>query len=181
MNIYEKLQSMRVELQKKNIKKTGKNKFVGYEYYELSDILPPINELQANYKTCSFFRFNKDEAILKIVNSEKPDEVIEFTSPMADLNLKGAHEIQNLGGISTYERRYLYLNAFEIVENDYFDAVQGKNEKPKKITNKQIKLITSIVENQAEMLKYYNVSKIEDLTMEQANEIIKKKQNKGVM
>ena len=128
MNIYEKLQNMRVELQQKNIKKSGKNKFAGYDYFELSDILPPINELQAKYKTCSFVSFNSEEAALKIVNAEDPKEEIVFTSPIAGLNLKGAHEIQNLGGVQTYSRRYLYLNAFEIIENEYFDAVQGKEQ-----------------------------------------------------
>lgn len=132
MNIYEKLQNMRVELQQKNIKKSGKNKFAGYEYYELSDILPPINELQSSYKTCSFISFNKEEAVLTIVNSEKPEEQIMFSSPMAELTLKGGQEIQNLGGVETYQRRYLYMAAFEIVENDYFDSVQGMDHKPKK-------------------------------------------------
>lgn len=131
MNIYEKLQNMRVELQQKNIKKSGKNKFAGYDYYELSDILPPINELQAKYKTCSFVTYSKEEATLTIVNSEQLEEKIEFTSPMAELTLKGTHPIQNLGGIETYQRRYLYMTAWEIVENDYFDSVQGK-EQPKK-------------------------------------------------
>lgn len=133
-NIYEKLQNMRVELQQMNIKKSGKNKFAGYDYYELADVLPPINELQAKYKTCSFIRFTREEATLKIINAEKPEEVIEFTSPMAELTLKGTHPIQNLGGIETYQRRYLYMTAFEIVENDYFDSVQGKNEHKKSLT-----------------------------------------------
>ena len=145
MNIYEKLQNMRVELQQKNIKKSGKNKFVGYEYYELSDVLPAINDLQAKYKTCSFVNFNPDVAVLTIVNSEKPDEQITFSSPIAGLNLKGAHEIQNLGGIQTYSRRYLYLNAFEITENDYFDSVQGMYNNQKYIKNKNDKNQKNIV------------------------------------
>lgn len=126
MNIYEKLQCMRVELQKKKIRKSGRNKFAGYDYFELSDILPHINQLQEKHKTCSFITFDRETAKLTIINSEKPDERIEFTIPMANLNLKGANEVQNLGGCQTYCRRYLYLNAFEIVENDYFDAIQGK-------------------------------------------------------
>ncbi len=128
MNIYEKMQLMKVELQQKNIKKSGKNKFAGYSYYELGDILPPINEILAKYKACGFISFNKEEATLTIINSENIEEKIEFTSPMAGLTLKGAHEIQNLGGIETYQRRYLYMAAFEIVENDYFDAVQGRDQ-----------------------------------------------------
>lgn len=126
MNIYEKLQSMRVELQKKKIHKSGRNKFAGYDYFELSDILPHINQLQEKHKTCSFITFDREIAKLTILNSEKVDEKIEFTIPMATLSLKGANEVQNLGGCQTYSRRYLYLNAFEIVEHDYFDAIQGK-------------------------------------------------------
>lgn len=130
-NIYEKLQEMRVELQKMNIKKSGKNKFAGYDYYELSDILPPINELQSKYKTCSFINFDNEKATLTIINTEKTEEKIEFTCPMTSISLKGAHDVQNMGALQTYNRRYLYMNCFEIVENDYFDSVQGKNESHK--------------------------------------------------
>lgn len=124
-NIYIKLQSMRVELQEMNIKKSGINKFAGYTYYELSDILPPINQLQAKHKTCSIINFNNEFATLKLVNSELPSDQIDFTSPMSELSLKGGQAIQNLGGIETYQRRYLYMTAFEIVENDFFDSIQG--------------------------------------------------------
>lgn len=127
MDIYEKLQQMRAELQHQNIKKSGKNKFISYDYYELADILPPINDLQVKYKTCSCVTFTKDLAILKIINAEKPEEVIEFTTPVAEVNVKGATPIQMLGAQTTYLRRYLYLIAFEIVENDYFDRVQGES------------------------------------------------------
>lgn len=135
-NIYEKLQEMRVKLQQMNIKKSGKNKFAGYEYYELGDILPPINELQAKYKTCSFINFDSEKATLTIINTEKTEEKIEFTCPMTSISLKGAHDVQNMGALQTYNRRYLYMNCFEIVENDHFDSVQGKNESHKKtLTN----------------------------------------------
>lgn len=130
-NIYEKLQEMRVELQQMNIKKSGKNKFAGYEYYELGDILPPINELQDKYKTCSFINFDSEKATLTIINTEKTEEKIEFTCPMTSISLKGAHDVQNMGALQTYNRRYLYMNCFEIVENEYFDSVQGKNESHK--------------------------------------------------
>lgn len=167
MNIYEKLQNMRVELQQKNIKKSGENKFVGYEYYELSDILPPINELQSSYKTCSFISFNKEEAVLTIVNSEKPEEQIMFSSPMAELTLKEGQAIQNLGGVETYQRRYLYMAAFEIVENDYFDSVQGMDQKSKKqnqTVNKEVQSNPISRETQEEInrriMEYSKAAKI---------------------
>ena len=129
MNIYEKLQTMRVELQALNIKKSGENKFAGYKYYELADIMPPINEIMLNHKVTSFITFETESAVLTMVNCEAPEEMIQFTSPMKGASLKGAHDIQNLGAVETYQRRYLYMAAFEIVENDALDASQGKDQK----------------------------------------------------
>lgn len=122
MNIYEKLQQARCELQKMNIKKSGRNAFSKYDYFELKDFLPEINELFQRVKLCSIVSFNNDYATLEIVNSEKVDEKIVFTSPMKELDLKGANAIQSLGGVETYQRRYLYMTALEIVENDLFDS-----------------------------------------------------------
>ena len=122
MNIYQKLQKCRVELQEMNLKKSGENKFAKYKYYELGDFLPSINILFNTHNLFSNITFTNELANLEIVNSEKPDEIIEFCSPMRDLDLKGANAIQALGGIQTYQRRYLYMNALEIVENDIFDG-----------------------------------------------------------
>lgn len=125
MNIYEKLQCMRVELQNMNIKKSGYNKFAGYYYYELGDYLPAINSLMKNHKVTSIVSFGSEKATLTLVNCEKTDETIVFESPMEQATLKGAHPIQNLGAVETYSRRYLYMTAFEIVESDVIDAAQG--------------------------------------------------------
>ena len=39
-------------------------------------------------------------------NTENPSETITFTSPMRDLELKGANSMQSLGGEETYQSRY---------------------------------------------------------------------------
>jgi hypothetical protein len=44
-----------------------------------------------------------------------------FSLPTADVSLKGAHPIQNLGAQQTYMRRYLYMQLMEVVENDQVD------------------------------------------------------------
>lgn len=128
MNIYEKLQLMRVTLQGMNLKKSGKNKHMGYDYYDLSDFMPPINQLMADHKVCGVVSYGEDMAYLTLINSENPEEKIQFTSPMKDAVLKGAHPIQNLGAVETYQRRYLYMTAFEIVEADVLDASQGSDD-----------------------------------------------------
>jgi hypothetical protein len=50
---------------------------------------------------------------------------VTFTSPMSSAALKGCHDVQNLGAVQTYLRRYLWTNAFEIVEHDALDATTG--------------------------------------------------------
>lgn len=130
MNIYEKLAQARVDLQKRNLQKSGHNKFAGYDYFELRDFLPAINEIMAEHKLLGVCSFEEDEATLEIIDAEEPDERILLSSPMSTAELKGCHPVQNLGAVQTYLRRYLYTAAFEIVEGDALDATQGKDEDP---------------------------------------------------
>ena len=125
MNIYEKLQTARVELQKTALKKSGVNKFAGFKYFELGDFIPAVNVLFHKHKMLAAFNIFNDIASLTIVNTEKPDENIVFSSPFADANIKGTTPVQSLGGAHTYLKRYLYLNALEIVDNDVLDAAVG--------------------------------------------------------
>lgn len=125
--IYEKLQNCRVELQNLKLKKSGKNNYAGFEYFELKDFLPTVNELFAKNKMFSNFSMDSSIAELEIIDCEDKTSV-KFTSPIAELELKGCNKIQALGGTHTYLKRYLYINALEIVEADLFDAVTGKEE-----------------------------------------------------
>ena len=126
MNVYQKLQKCRVELKTLEIKESGNNKFAGYTYMELGDFLPHIVDLCDKHDLCTLISFDAIEATLTIVNSEKPEEQIVFSSPMSTAELKGCHAIQNLGAVETYLRRYLYVAAFDIVEHDALDSTHGK-------------------------------------------------------
>jgi len=131
MSVYKKLQEARIELQSKPLKKSGKNKFAGFEYFELGDFLPTIQTIFTEKGLCGTITFYTDLAILTIVDVDKPEDKIEFKSPMSTAELKGCHAIQNLGAVQTYLRRYLWVAAMEIVEHDSLDAITGKDE-PKK-------------------------------------------------
>lgn len=128
MTVYEKLNDARIAFQKKNVKKSGQNKFAGYSYYELSDILPVINEIAKEFKFSCVVTFGTEIAQLEFIDVEKPQERITFLSPMSKASLKGCHEVQNLGAVETYIKRYLYQNCFEIVENDALDLTMNPNE-----------------------------------------------------
>lgn len=122
MNVYEKLQSARIKLQGTDLKKTGHNKFAGYYYFELGDFLPQAQNVFHSIGLCGTVSFGQELATLEVVNTEKTDEKIVFSTPMASANLKGAHDIQNLGAVQTYLRRYLWVAALEIVEHDAVDS-----------------------------------------------------------
>jgi hypothetical protein len=126
MNVYAKLQKARVMLAEMELKKSGQNTYAGYDYYELGDFLPPINKLFDELQLFGLVSFSAEIASLTIINTEKPEETIVFTSPMAEANLKGCHPIQNMGAVETYQRRYLYTTALEIVEQDALDKTTGK-------------------------------------------------------
>jgi hypothetical protein len=129
MNVYEKLIEARIKFQTANIKMSGHNKFSDFDYFELTDILPVINYLSKELKFICTVSFG-ESAELKFIDTEKPDSFIIFTSPMSTANLKACHEVQNLGAVETYIKRYLYQNCFEIVENDGLNKTLNPNAKP---------------------------------------------------
>jgi len=131
MSVYKKLQEARILLQNTSLKKSGKNKFANYEYFELGDFLPTIQNIFTKVGLCGTVSFGTELASLSIVDIDDPNQSILFTSPMSTAELKGCHAIQNLGAVQTYLRRYLWVAAMEIVEHDALDATTGKDD-PKK-------------------------------------------------
>ena len=122
MSIYKKLSDAREHFHDLELKKTGHNKFAGYKYFELGDFLIPALRVLKMYGIVSVISFGKEFATMRLIDIDKPDEFIEITSPMSSAALKGAHEIQNLGAVQTYLRRYLWVAALEIVEHDALDS-----------------------------------------------------------
>jgi hypothetical protein len=107
MSVYKKLQQARMLLQGTKLTKSGKNKFAGYEYFELSDFLPAIQKICHEIGLCGVVSFNHEMAYLQI-NDVEDGTSIMFTSPMSSAALKGCHDVQNLGAVQSYLRRYLW-------------------------------------------------------------------------
>mgnify|MGYP000943419559 FL=1 len=121
MGVHKKLMAARMSLQEAPLKKSGHNKFAGYNYFELGDFIPTITEIFYNIGLCGVVSFDKELATLCITDTDDGSQIV-LTSPMADANLKGCHPIQNLGAVETYTRRYLWVSAMEIVEHDALDS-----------------------------------------------------------
>ena len=129
MSVHKKLMQARIKLQATEIKKSGLNKFAGYSYFELGDFVPPIQKIFNDLGLCGVVSFSTEYAQLCITDVED-GTVIVITSPMAEANLKGAHPIQNLGAVESYQRRYLWMTALEIVEHDVIDSAPSAEPKP---------------------------------------------------
>jgi hypothetical protein len=129
MSVHKKLMQARVKLQSTEMKKSGLNKFAGYSYFELGDFIPHIQTIFNDIGLCGVVSFDSAHATLCITDTEDGSQIV-VTSPMAEANLKGAHPIQNLGAVLSYQRRYLWMAALEIVEHDIIDAAPAAEPKP---------------------------------------------------
>jgi hypothetical protein len=124
LEVYVKLAVARSKLRSKVLKKSGQNKFAGYNYFELGDFLHPIMEIFDEIGLIGIVSFSKEQAELRIVDTEIGGEIV-ITSPFGSAALKGCHEVQNIGAVETYQRRYLWVTAMEIVEHDALDSTTG--------------------------------------------------------
>lgn len=136
MGVHKKLMTARMRLQGTELKKSGHNKFAGYQYFELGDFLPQINKIFHEEGLCGVVSYTKDYADLTITDTDDGTCIV-VTSPMVEANLKGAHAIQNLGAVETYQRRYLWMTAMEIVEHDALDSSPPIKEQAPVITPTQ--------------------------------------------
>jgi ERF superfamily len=127
MNIYQKLNQAREQFHQIKMEKSGKNTFAKYDYFTLSDFIKPALKVMSANGLCATVSFDALIAKMTIVNTEKPDETIMITSPMGSALLKGCHEVQNIGAVETYQRRYLWVAALEIIEQDALDSTTERD------------------------------------------------------
>ena len=172
LNIYQKLQKSRVELQQKKLKKTGVNKYSNYTYFDLGDFLPAINEICNGNGLTPIFQFTATLSTLTIIDSDNVENKVEFSTPIEIASLKGCSNIQNIGGTQSYARRYLYMMAFEVAEADMIDGGveidQDAENAKKKIDKSSVFVIKKLLEetnsDQEKFLNYMSVKKVEDIT-----------------
>jgi hypothetical protein len=125
-NVYQKLNEARTMFHTSKLKKSGHNKFANYYYFELGDFIIPALGIFSEVGLTSVISFGNESATMTIINNDQPEERIVISSPMSTAALKGCHEVQNLGAVQTYIRRYLWVAALEIVEHDALDATTGR-------------------------------------------------------
>jgi hypothetical protein len=151
MKVYKKLSDARIKLQRTELTKSGHNKFAGYKYFELGDFLPAVQSIFNEVGLIDAISFTEDLATMVVYDVDDGSSVT-FTSPMGTANLKGCHEVQNIGAVETYQRRYLYVTALSIVEHDALDAVTGSAPVEVKPVVKEVPKVDEDLEPLAEVL-----------------------------
>ena len=116
-SIYAKLANARQQFHGLRLTKSGKNKHMGYAYFELGDFLIPGMQCMRDAGIIAIVSFESERCVMRIHELDG-DGLIEIESPRSSVNLKACHEVQNLGAEETYQRRYLWMAALEIVEHD---------------------------------------------------------------
>ena len=137
-NVYQKLLEARVLFMEEDVKKSGKNMKMSYKYFELQDIVPVALPIFQKVGLLPVVTFENDVATMIVHNVDSPAEFIRFESPMREIepiiSTKTGGEvtnaIQRLGSVETYQRRYLYMIALDIVESDSIEPLTGDNPPP---------------------------------------------------
>ena len=172
-NLNESIISIRVKLQNAKLKKSGKNKFAGFDYFELADFLPKLNELMLEEGVNDRFYIKDDYATLEL---QKGEEINTYTMPFVlfetpltykkdkagnfiknkegdYIQVPSMQDIQYLGALNTYYKRYLYLNAFGITDGEVIDSMNNNDLSKNSEPDYRKELIKYCKENNIDMNK----------------------------
>lgn len=194
MNIYEKLLYIQNELK---APKNQFNKFGNYKYRNAEDILEAVKPICLKYKAV----INVRDAIIQvgdryyveatayITDVEKPAEYIENKAgAREEESKKGMDSSQVTGATSSYARKYA-LNGLLCIDDtkdtdseEYQSRTSAKTSATKElmIQDSQKELIINKFEKE-EIKKYLeeiNKSKLSDLTLVEASNLLKRKEEK---
>ena len=120
--VFKKLMASRLSLHSKPLKKTGRNQTK--HFFELEDFLPETLRLFGTNGLCGVVSFTAELATLTITDVDDGSQIV-ITSPMGSAKLPNCHEVQNIGATESYQRRYLWMDAMEVVENDVIESSAG--------------------------------------------------------
>lgn len=147
LNIYGKLAVARGRFLQAPVKKSGINRYAEFNYFELEDVVPVAVSIFAELGLALIESITFEVSKATLVNIDNPEETIVFETPAKDPKIEDGTKmsaIQGLGAYVTYQRRYLYMLVFDIVEADPIDGTIGKveEEEPEKAPKKSNKPAT---------------------------------------
>lgn len=132
MNLLEKMEKGKEIFLKQHIKKSGTNRYYKHKYYELKDILPIVRCICKQYKLSTMFHREIEDGHQKMVltiTDLESEEKIDFNYFLPESNKTFDDSMKDSGKAGTYSRRYLYIEAFEIVEADLIELTPIEDKK----------------------------------------------------
>lgn len=196
MNIYEKLMNIQQELK---APKGQYNSFGKYKYRSCEDILESVKPLLEKYKVTIILTdkleqigeryYIRAKAIL--IDTETNNSIENTAYAREEETKKGMDGSQITGTSSSYARKYalnglLLIDDTKDADTDEFAKENNKGKtkeepKEKKITPGQLKVLSKLYtgDNLVKLLELNKIDKLEDMSMEKANEIILKLKKKG--
>ena len=188
MNIYEKLLKAQVELK---APKGQYNSFGKYKYRSCEDILEALKPVLDKLKLTLFIKDdvievntrNYVKATIVLVNTEKPDEIIE-TSALAreEETKKGMDGSQITGASSSYARKYALNGMFMIDDTKDSDSTNTHGKEEAKKTSetefkKAIDMINALANTEEksekvfDMIEKFNKNSLLDCTIEELKKV----------
>lgn len=129
MNVYQRLLTARAKFLEHGVSKSGKHMELRYKYFELDDIVPIAIGIFTEVGLIPLVSFTDEQAVMTMVNTDNPDETIQFSCPMRyPFENKMVNPVQALGSAQTYLRRYLYMIALDICEPDTIEPTTEKDD-----------------------------------------------------
>ena len=196
MNIYEKLMNIQKELK---APKSQYNSFGKYKYRSCEDILESVKPLLEKYKVTIILTDKLEQigeryyirAMAILFDTESDNSIGNTAYAREEETKKGMDGSQITGTSSSYARKYalnglLLIDDTKDADTDEFTKENNKGKtkeepKEKKITAGQLKVLSKLYtgDNLVKLLELNKIDKLEDMSMEKANEIILKLKKKG--
>lgn len=92
---------------------------------------------------------------------------MEFSIPTASVSIQGATAMQNIGAVTTYARRYLYMIAMEISEDDNLDIADTAEKVTKEQQQRKEEAERKAQEAKEAEIKAMKITKPKIMTIEQ--------------
>ena len=123
-------------LRKRNIRQSGFNGHGRYNYFELKDIIPHIEEVFDELLLGSYYDFDDDCALLYIYDQETMYEHSWYTPiktpSMPENKVDTGVHMKAIQSTQTYARRALWLQALDILEPNLIEMETERKAPPQK-------------------------------------------------
>lgn len=201
MNLYQRIQAVSNDI--KNIEKNmtvGKGNY-SYKAVQDIDVVLEVKEAETKYGLLSIpikqelvkseiLKTQKESGgetvnyvdiikmTLRIINIDKIEDYIDVESYGRGLDVGD----KGFGKASTYARKYALLNAYKIATGEDPDKDKSKEQKivePDAIKDAVINYLMTDSAYCQNILSYFNVGSVDDMSREQLNTIFKNLQKKG--